>query len=380
MNKQLLEVVCCPACHGQLELAVIERNGKMLRGPALSSCNDEVVGGLMQCACGILYPIIDGVPRLLDGGLAAYPEILERYEAEVRTKIHTESLLPSMPDRKKDDYDHIRRSFTKEWDLFDHAKDKTWGWELAERKKVFLNDVALTENQLIGKRVLDAGCGNGALTAALSTFGMELVGIDLNDGLGVANRNRHRYAGERWANVHFVQGNLCEPPLKADSFDLIYCSGVIHHTPNSRETFRQLVPLVRKGGRLYVWVYGKRHFLVRLFLNCGRQLKKFMSLESLLRICRMMAPFYKVGTELLSALDVMEFRKRSAREITLDLFDAFAPQYNHCHTKGEIIGWFREESFTNIAVSGKQKHGFGVYADKLEIINAPCPSFQGGSS
>jgi hypothetical protein len=60
----------------------------------------------------------------------------------------------------------------------------------------------------------------------------------------------------------------------------------------------------------------------------------------------------------------MKFRKRSVREITLDLFDLFAPQYNHCHTEEEVQAWFKEEGFTNITVSGKQKHGFGVYGDR----------------
>jgi hypothetical protein len=77
------------------------------------------------------------------------------------------------------------------------------------------------------------------------------------------------------------------------------------------------------------------------------------------------APFYKVGTEVLDALGVAEFRKRKAREITLDLFDAFSPQYNHQHTEEEVQGWFREEGFKNITVSGRQKHGFGVYGDKI---------------
>jgi hypothetical protein len=61
----------------------------------------------------------------------------------------------------------------------------------------------------------------------------------------------------------------------------------------------------------------------------------------------------------------MPFRSRSTREITLDLFDAFAPPYNHWHTEDEVHSWFEEHGFQNINVSGRQKHGFGTYGDRF---------------
>jgi hypothetical protein len=60
----------------------------------------------------------------------------------------------------------------------------------------------------------------------------------------------------------------------------------------------------------------------------------------------------------------MEFRTRSVSEITLDLFDAFTPRYNHRHTPGMVQSWFYPGEFKNFTISGKQKHGFGFYADR----------------
>jgi SAM-dependent methyltransferase len=366
MNEELLNFICCPTCRGQLELTAFEGDGKIGHSVGGLSWKDAVTAGLLKCACGIAYPVIDGVPRLLEAGLSVFPEFLESYEAKIKAEAGLDNLPLRAPSRSKaNHYDYIRKSFSKEWGLFDYPSDKTWGWTLKERKDVFLHDMELSDAQLRGKVLLDAGCGNGTLTAVLSSLGMEVVGIDLSDRLGVANRNRDLNASESWRNVHFVQGNLFRPPLKPGSFDLIYCSGVIHHTPNSRETFKRLVPLVKKGGRLYVWVYGTRSLPVRLFMGSGRRLKKFMSLESLLITCRVMAPLYKAGTELLDLLHAVKFRKRAIREITLDLFDAFAPQYNHRHTEEEVQSWFADEGFSNISVSGRQKHGFGVYGDKM---------------
>jgi ubiquinone/menaquinone biosynthesis C-methylase UbiE len=321
----------------------------------------EVLTGLLKCSCGKAYPIIEGVPRLLEEGIGAFPDFLEAYKSQ----IGPDSLSQRTSARQQEDeYAYIRKSFSREWALFDYEGDNTWGWTLEERKRIFADDVALTKDELATRKLLDAGCGNGTLTAAVSPLVAEVIGIDLNDGLGKAHRNRARFADGDGRNVQYVQGNLFNPPLQPESFDLIYCSGVIHHTPSTKESFRKLVPLVKKGGRLYVWVYSKRNFVVRLFMDSGRQLKRVMSPQSLLTTCRIMAPLYKVGTDSLNWMGLVKFRKRNVREITLDLFDAFAPQFNHRHTEEEVQGWFREEGFTNISTSGRQKHGFGVYGDK----------------
>ncbi len=49
MNKELLDILACPRCHG--ELALEEEQGK------------EV--GLSCAACAVLYPIRDDIPIML---------------------------------------------------------------------------------------------------------------------------------------------------------------------------------------------------------------------------------------------------------------------------------------------------------------------------
>jgi len=357
MNKNLTEILLCPHCKENLELTIIV-GGEEVEGSGPMTPGSDVATGVLKCACGDSYPVIDGVPRLLEKGLRALPVFGESNQVEVESLGH-----------QTDDYEYIRQSFSREeWSIFDYERDKTWGWTLEERIRVFMDDVALSRDQLGGKVLLDAGCGNGTLSAALSTLGMKVVGLDLNEGLGKAGHYKSRYARELSSNVEYVQGNVSNPPLKPGSFDLVYSSGVLHHTPDTKESFRQLVPLVKEGGRMYIWVYGRRNVLVRIYMDSGRQLKKVLSPKALLTACRLLAPFYKVGTEALDFLGVMTFRKRTVREITLDLFDAFAPQYNHRHTEEELKAWFKKEGFANITVSGKQKHGFGVYGDKGRSI------------
>ena len=54
MRKDLMDILACPMCKGDLELAVDEEEG------------DEVIKGSLSCAkCDERYPIDDGIPNLL---------------------------------------------------------------------------------------------------------------------------------------------------------------------------------------------------------------------------------------------------------------------------------------------------------------------------
>ncbi len=54
MKPDLLEILCCPVCKGDLALSTTQRDG------------DEIVRGTLRCArCAADYPIEDGIPDLL---------------------------------------------------------------------------------------------------------------------------------------------------------------------------------------------------------------------------------------------------------------------------------------------------------------------------
>ena len=54
MKKDLMEILACPVCKGELELRVEDEEG------------DEVVAGELFCgACDESYPIEDTIPNLL---------------------------------------------------------------------------------------------------------------------------------------------------------------------------------------------------------------------------------------------------------------------------------------------------------------------------
>ncbi len=54
MRPDLLEILCCPVCRGDLTLAKTR-----MEGP-------EILEGTLSCArCHVDYPIEDGIPNLL---------------------------------------------------------------------------------------------------------------------------------------------------------------------------------------------------------------------------------------------------------------------------------------------------------------------------
>ncbi|MCD1294238.1 hypothetical protein CUJ83_04410 [Methanocella sp. CWC-04] len=54
MKKDLMEILCCPVCKGDLELEVVREN------------DVEVLDGALYCKkCNERYPIEDGIPNLL---------------------------------------------------------------------------------------------------------------------------------------------------------------------------------------------------------------------------------------------------------------------------------------------------------------------------
>lgn len=223
--------------------------------------------------------------------------------------------------------------------------------------------MGLDQASLKAKLLLDAGCGNGILTALLGNFGMEVVGLDISESVIRAQSNKQKFAHGNGYYVHFIQGNLFQPPLKKSSFDLVYSSGVLHHCPDTKETFLKIIPLLNKGGRMYIWLYGKRGIFVRIFAWHGRFVKKHVSLRTLFKYCEIISPLYKIAADILSASRIYPFRKRTTREITLDLFDGFSPQYNHSFQSHEVKEWFNENGFRNISVCGISKHGFGIRGD-----------------
>jgi 2-polyprenyl-6-hydroxyphenyl methylase/3-demethylubiquinone-9 3-methyltransferase len=91
--------------------------------------------------------------------------------------------------------------------------------------------------------VLDLGCGNGALTAALQREGFSMTGMDASEsGIAVASRS--------FPEIPFAHSNLAAPlPTESrQSFDAVIAVEVIEHLLLPRQLFQRAKEALRPGG------------------------------------------------------------------------------------------------------------------------------------
>jgi 2-polyprenyl-6-hydroxyphenyl methylase / 3-demethylubiquinone-9 3-methyltransferase len=96
------------------------------------------------------------------------------------------------------------------------------------------------------RHALDAGCGTGVCSLALAERSDHVLGLDLSFG---SLRTARRFQPQ------LCQASLLHLPLGSDSFDLVFCWGVIHHTSDPVRALDELVRVLEPGGTLVLAVY-----------------------------------------------------------------------------------------------------------------------------
>ena len=101
-------------------------------------------------------------------------------------------------------------------------------------------------DKLIGKRVLEVGCGRGVGIEILLSLNAHLViGFDLDPRMVVLARKRVSKYGNR-AGV-FV-GNAEAIDLPDASFDIVVDYGILHHVPDWQKALMEITRILTPGG------------------------------------------------------------------------------------------------------------------------------------
>lgn len=124
-----------------------------------------------------------------------------------------------------------------------------------------------------GKNVLDMGCGSGRFTIALAKLGAgHVTGVDLgDDGLEIA---RELSASDELRNVTFEKHSVLDLPYEDESFDFVFCKGVLHHTGNLNRGLDEYYRVMKRGGQGFLYLYGSGG----LFWNSRRRMRDVMQL------------------------------------------------------------------------------------------------------
>lgn len=180
-----------------------------------------------------------------------------------------------------------------------------WSRLLAGR---FLDFAGLTDSG----RVLDAGCGTGALSGELlrRTKEAQIVGIDISPAY-IA----HAAASAGSPRIDFATGDLTALAFPDADFDQVYSQLVLHFVPKTDLAISELVRVAKPGGTVSAAVWDARGGLTfnRFFLDTAAMLD---ASADELRKRNFTRPLTRPG-ELARAWDTAGLVERRAGEVTI---------------------------------------------------------------
>lgn len=212
--------------------------------------------------------------------------------------------------------------------------------------------------------ILDAGCGNGRVTALLRLYSnskrTRIVGIDLV-AADVARENLKTYD-----NIYLDTRDITRNLDDLGKFDFIYCQEVLHHTNNPLKTFMNLCSLLTSGGEIAIYVYKKKAPTREFVDDYVRDKISSLPYDEAIKICNQITALGKVLSEMqvsinTPAVDVLEIPEGeydiqrfiyhffmkcfwnpcfSFQENSAINYDWYHPQVCSKHTLNEVRSWF----------------------------------------
>lgn len=110
------------------------------------------------------------------------------------------------------------------------------------------HDLLLREiKELPVGRSLDIGCGTGELASRLAHRGWQVMGLDLCEPM--LHRARTKLNGHA-RSIRLTLGDSEHIPFADRSFDVVTCANSFHHYPHQGAVVREMLRVLRPGGRL----------------------------------------------------------------------------------------------------------------------------------
>lgn len=357
MWKRFIEYVLCPVCKSELHLMVLDGRKILLEkedyadgdsmGIKPDALNEYVETGLLLCKnCNSWYPILHGLPVLLPYETPIVREFIGKHNdfiAKVAKGYKNPAEVP------KPGETFVLKSFSKEWLEYEYD-GVIWGWSYEDREKTLLAEIGIPMGIIKGIKYLEIGCGLGITTNfARENYRADAVGVDLS--LAVIKATDHF---RKNPFMHFVQGTLFQLPLKQNHFDIVYSHGVLHHTYSTKEAFKAISAHCKKGGRTYIWLYGKggqtNSWDRKLGHYAETLLRPFLSRIPTVVSTVMLAPI-ALGYIFLNS--ILRHNNPTLQSYNLKRAfhaarDRFTPRFAYRHNYEEVETWFKEFGFNNI--------------------------------
>ena len=250
---------------------------------------------------------------------------------------------------------HYAGNFGKQWARFrDIQLDSVNGTAIS---KSYLEQLIGSPIELLdGKTVLEVGAGAGRFTEYFVRHAKLVAAVDLSEAIFVN-------AALGAQNLVPVQANLLEMPPMKMRFDVVYCRGVLQHTPDPVRSIAQLHQWVKPGGMVVFDIYapgslGKlgvkyvlRPLIQRLFTY--ESFSKFLERYAapILRLRWKLKPFLPGRSKqlldfILPVYDYKGYHRLNDHQLIewgkLDTLDAFFACYDNPMTCEEVLAALRD--------------------------------------
>jgi SAM-dependent methyltransferase len=300
MKDEILSLLSEPSTGANLELLATKvRNGEAWEGT------------LRSAATGQEYPIRQGIPRFVSD-------------------------------------DGYTESFGLQWNRFRRIQlDSATGRHDSHDR--FDQEVGWTSEDLAGRWTLDAGCGSGRFSEVAAERGAKVIAMDYSGAIDAAAANLRRFP-----NVHAVQGDLLNPPIRPESVDFVYSIGVVQHTPDRNAALGSMIVLLPPGGRFAFTIYRRRWYTRFNAKYLVRPLTCRLPPGKLLRLLETVMPVLFPVTSVLFSIPgagrlfnfmipVANYVDKQActrelryQEALLDTFDMLSPAYDCPMSPNEV--------------------------------------------
>jgi ubiquinone/menaquinone biosynthesis C-methylase UbiE len=146
--------------------------------------------------------------------------------------------------------------------------------EFIEPFKIRFRRNGLDAEQIFkGKKCLDAGCGNGR-----GSLFMLMNGAAHVTALDISRKNietTEKFVAEfGFANIQAQEGSLERIPFPDESFDFVWCNGVVMHTAHPNQCLRELARILKTSGRMWLYIYGSGGVYWRTISHLREMLKQ----------------------------------------------------------------------------------------------------------
>ena len=195
-------------------------------------------------------------------------------------------------------------------------------------------------------------------------------GTDLGESVEVAYK-----LTKKLSNICIVQADIYNMPFK-NVFDFAYSIGVLHHLPKPKKGFLQLKKILKRDGKMLIWVYNRRNNLRAIYIyEPIRAVTRKIPKPILLRLCYIPAfivhlinylthLFNLIGAEKIAKKIPFYYYANFPFNMKLnDAFDVLATPKSNYFLVEEIEDWFKKANYKNIKAYEHREAGITCVGD-----------------